>query len=106
MVIYPWLIKDASAPAQHAETLRRVMATCVSEFYVEYWHETVSGGTLNGEWLNQTATWTQSSSVWPKAIRVTVAVHDPSDVGSTQTSVAGSRYQGYALQEVFWIGDP
>jgi len=43
LVVYPWTVIEG-LPSQHAETLRRVMASCVSEFYVETFNPPAGGG--------------------------------------------------------------
>jgi len=118
----PWLTARATTVGANPDSLNRVMACCVSEFYVEaftpildmgttYWHGDddaartyrwsdvyESGGTAleypTGEKIE----------TWPMAIRVTVAVHDPGDAG--EIPEGADRYQGFALQETFWLGDP
>ncbi|MBE3099981.1 MAG: hypothetical protein IMZ44_22915 [Planctomycetes bacterium] len=101
-----WPFTSAGLPQQYAWTLRRVAASCASEFLVEVL-ETTTSGVVN--WKRQAMTikpgaGSAVSSICPRAIRVTIAVHDPSDI----KPVVGpsGRYEGYALQEVFWIGDP
>ena len=76
-------------------SMRRVMTTCTSEFFVEYWDNASS------EWKNETKTFNPGDKDWPRALRVTLAVHDPDERGPLPT---GGRYEGYALQETFWIG--
>jgi hypothetical protein len=46
---------------------------------------------------------TRPLTTWPRAIRVTVAIHDPSD---SKPLKPGKRAEGYAFQETFWLGDP
>jgi type II secretory pathway pseudopilin PulG len=77
-------------------TVRRVMTTGTSEFSVEY-----GDGT---NWQHNTKTFKPGDSDWPKAIRVTLAVHDPDDRGPLPAGK--NRYEGYALQETFWLGNP
>jgi type II secretory pathway pseudopilin PulG len=110
-VVDPWVAGLAfpSSP----ETLRRVMVTCASEFYVEYWEETWASNRWDGQWRNRpeggaAALWTYESPVWPKALRITAVVHDPGDIGPAELDSSGNpkRHRGYALQEVFWLGDP
>jgi len=119
LCVEPWVPQQA--PSSADPSLNRVMACCVSEFYVEaltpvstggdYWHgdedaartyrwsdSFVSGGEplkyLTGEKIE----------TWPPAIRVTVAIHDP---GETSDIPEGQkRFRGYAMQETFWLGDP
>ena len=127
LVVYPWTATEG-LPSQHPETLKRVMASCVSEFYVEVF-DSEAGGTANPGGSNQgpgTPTkyfkslagnyawsWnpggTEPFKPWPRAIRVTVAVHDPADSGPPQRYGDGITlrpFRGFALQEVFWLGDP
>jgi hypothetical protein len=90
---------------------RRVAASCASEFLVEALDISTTG---TPNWpLPRTTAWTTNPIVsgdtatspeCPRAIRVTVAIHDPSDK-KPSTGPSG-RYEGYALQEVFWISDP
>ena len=79
-------------------SVRRVMTTCTSGFFVEYWD--------GSNWQHPppeepNKTFNPGDSDWPRAIRVTLTVHDPDDRGPLP---ADGRYKGYALQEVFWIG--
>ncbi|HUU82795.1 MAG TPA: hypothetical protein VM243_04745 [Phycisphaerae bacterium] len=101
-----WPVKSASGTPDHPQSLQRVMACRVSEFYVEY----LAYDTTKGDY-----DWQRQSGVLdcrpgnpvgcPRAIRVTIAIHDPDDRSPTPLA-AGTRYRGYAMQEVFWIGDP
>jgi len=92
-------------------SLNRVMACCVSEFYVEVFDHTKKGAEVN-YWLDvdKTFRWstqfdsTDDIKTWPQAIRVTVAVHDPGDRASLPATQ--NRYRGVVMQEVFWFGDP
>ncbi len=119
MVVYPWS-DGRGVTGPESVTLRRVMATCASEFFVEYWKdwvtdegwdETSPGG---GQWVSterddlplaeiEELFDTEETGVWPKAIRVTIAVHDPKDLSPAES---GERFRGYVLQEVFYLGDP
>ena len=92
--VWPWT--SATKTSTYPASLKRVMATCASEFFVEYWD--------GSNWVNGTRTWPLRSDGWPQGIRVTVAVHPPEDTGPLPADQ--DRYYGYALQEVFWIGDP
>lgn len=106
--VSPWL--EGQGLPDEPETLRRALATCAGEFFVEYWDEK-SGG--DGEWKSETRDWSAGSPDWPKAIRVTASVYDPEDTSRPEVTrsssgqiVAEQRHRGYALQEVYWIGDP
>jgi len=119
LMVEPWLKGDT--PPNPAESLNRVMACCVSEFYVEVFDPSDYGGAASAsgdlfesapEGMPYKYTWSDlptsasSTSVdgWPKAIRVTVAVHD-----SDETSLLPldqKRFRGFAMQEVIWFGDP
>ncbi|MCX5685071.1 MAG: hypothetical protein NT049_15510 [Planctomycetota bacterium] len=88
--------------------LRRVAACCLSEFLVETLEVTTLTPPL--QWTRRS--WTVKPIAFggstdkqaPLAIRVTIAIHDPSDKKpSTGTS---GRFEGYALQETFWVSDP
>jgi hypothetical protein len=90
---------------------RRVAACCASEFLVEPLNTDVTTGAPSWplprtEWaaypVNVVGTTTYSEC--PRAIRVTVAIHDPSD--KKPSTGSSGRYEGYALQEIFWISDP
>jgi len=89
--VWPFLPGDTGTPDA---SIRRVMTTCTSEFFVEYWDGTT--------WKNETKTFSPGSER-PRAVRVTLAVHDPDERGPLP---AGGRYEGYALQEAFWLGNP
>ena len=94
--VWPFLPGD-TWNAGTGPSLRRVMATGASEFFVEYWDDSTS------TWKNATKTWNPGSA-WPKGLRVTVAVHDPTDRGPA--TGANVRHTGYVFQEVFCIGAP
>jgi type II secretory pathway pseudopilin PulG len=88
--------------SQNPSSLRRVAGSCTSEFFVEYlaWD-----GKSDYTWNHlpvdiKPGTHTKG----PRAIRVTVAIHDPDDRKPLTAGV--NRFQGYALQEVYWIRDP
>jgi type II secretory pathway pseudopilin PulG len=111
VTVDPW-VPGLTYPTSF-DTLRRVMVTGASEFCVEYLEETWSSNRWEGTWRNATTTWTSDSPVWPRAIRVTAVVHDPTEKGPAEdildsggAVVGKKRHQGYALQEVFWVGDP
>jgi len=108
--VWPWT--HAAGASEKSWSLRRIMASCVSEFYVEYFDLD------KAQWSRGTVVFNPYKVMgnavgdidFPKfkptritAIRVTAAVHDPSD---RKPLPAGSRARGYALQEVFWIADP
>ena len=101
-----WPVTSSGAPQDYAWSLRRVGASCASEFSVEVLDATTT--TVNWSRRNNMVIKPGAGSsiynICPRAIRVTIAVHDPSDI----KPVVGrsGRYEGYALQEVFWIGDP
>lgn len=99
-----WPVTSSGAPQQHAWTLRRVGASCASEFLVEVLDTTTSSVAWSRKEMTIKPGAPAASNICPRAIRVTIAVHDPSDI----KPVVGrsGRYEGYALQEVFWIGDP
>jgi len=114
--VNPWLREQGAMAGGNADSLSRVMACCVSEFFVETFDPTASG--QNPEyWKGGTAAgWTYRWSwsgrdtdaepieTWPPAIRVTVAIHDP---GTADKLPDGQdRFRGYVLQETFWLGDP
>ncbi len=96
---------------QDINSLNRVMASCVSEFYVEVFDPGKTGSKTN-YWpeVDKTYRWStefenaDTIKTWPQAIRVTVAVHDPGD----RARLPGdrNRYRGVVMQEVFWVGDP
>jgi len=92
--VVPFLVGGGASPDQ---SIRRVMATGASEFYVEYWDDASS------VWKNATKEWL-TGKAWPKGLRVTVAVHDPTERGPTTSS--NSRYEGYVFQEVYYLGAP
>ncbi|HUU93298.1 MAG TPA: hypothetical protein VM238_19055 [Phycisphaerae bacterium] len=125
--VYPWTAIEGLP--QHPETLKRVMASCVSEFYVETFNPPAGGGGGIAEgsagggaatnyfqniagtytWRGATGVSTLNTHTWPQAIRVTIAVHDPGDATPYQqysNSATVKPFQGFVLQEVFWLGDP
>ena len=127
VTVWPWK-PDDSSPTTNLPSLRHVLASCVSEFYVEifnpdgddgYPFTTGLGDARNWRMrpvgqpgLNTTETYRRSLSsatasprltTWPRGIRVTVAIHDPSD---SKPLKPGKRAEGYAFQETFWLGDP
>ena len=109
--------------------LNRVMSCCTSEFFVE-WFDPGTPTTPIDNWFGAVS-WTGVGSsitlastdtnktygkidpctagagqklTWPRAVRVTMAIHDPADRTPLQSNV--NRYRGYAMQGVFWIKDP
>lgn len=127
LIVHPWTAIEG-LPSQHAETLKRVMASCVSEFYVETFNPPAGGGggiapggggatTDYFQDIAGTYTWrgatgaTLHTHTWPRAIRVTIAVHDPGDASPPERYPAPhdntvKPFRGFVLQEVFWLGDP
>jgi len=118
VVVHPWIATENLPPDQW-RTLKRVMASCVSEFHVEVFDPNAdTTGTLTGYFntpenqYRYTWSWRPNANdtitTWPRAIRVTVAVHDPADTDLPQTDRTGAvkRFRGFALQEVFWLTDP
>ena len=99
-----WPVTAATGTSAHPQSLQRVMACRVSEFYVEYLaYDAATGDYV---WKNDARDCRPGNNVGcPRAIRVTIAIHDPDDRSPTPLA-AGTRYRGYAMQEVFWIGDP
>lgn len=92
--------------------LRRVAACCISEFMVETFEDVASGSTTTPQWTRRA--WTvvpigpnssaSADKLGPGAIRVTIAIHDPAD--RKPSTGASGRYEGFALQEIFWFSDP
>jgi len=74
------------------------MTTGTSEFLVEYWDNAKS------DWATRESKTFSPGSERPRALRVTLAVHDPDDRSPLPAGQA--RYRGYVLQEVFWLGNP
>jgi type II secretory pathway pseudopilin PulG len=131
VTVWPWKPDDASSDSTTLPSLRQVLASCVSEFCVEIfnpdgdndypfpprsqtdarnWKMGPAG--LPGLTFTETYRWAapltdpmkpRPLSAWPRAIRVTVAIHDPSD---SKPLKPGKRTEGYAFQETFWLGDP
>jgi hypothetical protein len=116
-----WPVLSSTGSSTKPESLRRVMASCISEFFVE-WLDTGPPGTGTGAlpvWRatdtdvrpRTSPTGTTATNLCPRAVRVTVAIHDPGDrlppppvVDSTNPPWP-RRFTGYALQEVFWLQD-
>jgi hypothetical protein len=113
LTVYPLTSADGYPVSANAPSLRTVLASRCSEFYVEYMvfnTNAANGPTNDYIWIhgdqyiaasNQTAVGSRNPV---RAIRVTVAIHDPDDRAPVPS--ANGRYRGYALQEVFWLGDP
>ena len=101
--VIPFLPATGASPDA---SVRRVMTTGTSEFFVEYWNGTDFIPPASGT----TKTFNPGASDWPLAIRVTLAVHDPDERGPPPppppSNPSDNRYRGYALQEVFYIGGP
>jgi len=93
--VVPFLPGDTGTPNA---SVRRVMTTGTSEFFVEY----LDGSGWQKPAPGETKIFNPGDSDWPRAIRVTLAVHDPDDRGPLPSGQ--TRFQGYALQETFWIG--
>ena len=83
------------------------MASCTSEFLVDMWLADLNSSA--GGWYRLGSTFMPYSTTgananrWPLALRVTVVVHDPTATGTLPED--RKRFQGYALQEVFYLGD-
>ena len=97
----------ANATSDTTWQLRRVAACCVSEFLVETLEIPTSSTfqfTRRAWTVKPMAIGATTDRQAPLAIRVTIAIHDPSDrKPSTGTS---GRFEGYTLQETFWVSDP
>jgi type II secretory pathway pseudopilin PulG len=97
--------------------VRRVATSCTSEFLIETL-DTPDTGPGSATWSPRSVAGVMKeytvtpiafgmagiNKACPQAIRVTVAIHDPSD--KKPSTGPSSRYEGFALQEVFWISDP
>jgi len=81
-------------------SLARAMATCATEFLVECWKEDTTTP-ANSTWDKSQFTDTLN---WPKAIRVTAVVTNPDTLEPLPSGQ--KRFQGYGMQEVYWLGDP
>ncbi len=108
LVVWPWtsLTGDSLQP----NSLKRVMASCVSEFYVESFDPkaTIDVNYFRSfpgdfRWSTDFRAPGRVLKSWPRAIRVTIAAHDP---GDTLPAKTGELLRGYAMQEIFWISDP
>ena len=101
--------KGWNTSAAEVWQVRRVAASCTSEFMIEAFKIPTTGSPT---WDRSKAwtvvpisdTTTSTDRECPRAIRVTVAAHDPND--KKPRTGPSMRYEGYALQEVFWISDP
>ena len=99
------VVQGSDASSANPWTLRRVLTCCTSEFLVEYLDTSVSPPIWTGG-DRKVRLWDTSDlsrKPYPRAIRVTIAIHSPDDQGG-ETGPSG-RYEGYAIQEVFFIGD-
>jgi hypothetical protein len=101
--------KGWNTAAAEVWQVRRVAASCTSEFLVETLEMPLTG--VLPTWTRRpwtvvpiSGTTTSTDRECPRAIRVTVAAHDPND--KTPRTGPSMRYEGYALQEIFWISDP
>jgi len=118
--VWPW--KDTQSTTG-LRSLRNVVASCVSEFYVETyrpagdpvnaiasnWRMAPTSGTQTYRWSGRgtgLAGAVTSATTWPRAIRVTVAIHDPFDNKPLRTGPGAKRAEGYVFQETFLITDP
>jgi len=104
--VWPWRVGETTS---NTPSLRRVVSSCVSEFYVEVFNPRGDDAATDALQWKMAATrtpvthrWRQQAS-WPRAIRVTVAFHDPADRKPIRSA---ARAQGYAFQEIFWLTDP
>jgi type II secretory pathway pseudopilin PulG len=120
MSIDPWITQTGKAKVPDA--LRQVLASCVSEFCIEVYDPGGDNGIGYGNSINAFTVPTAALSyygsmsafpssgiansnikTWPRAIRVTIAIHDP---GDSKTVAAGTRFEGFTFQEIFWLTDP
>jgi len=105
--VWPWT--NFAGASEKPWSLHRVMASCASEFYVEYFDADKDQWSRGEVVFNPSKVWgkavgdTVFKPIRVTAIRITAAVHDPSDRSPLPTT---DRAKGYALQEVFWISDP
>ena len=99
-----WPVTAAKGTSDQPQSLQRVMACRVSEFYVEYLlYDTATGDYVwNGKDPRDCRSGNNVGC--PRAIRVTITIHDPDDRKALPSG--DQRFRGYAMQEVFWIGDP
>ena len=111
LTVWPVTSTDGYPSATNAPSLREVLASRCSEFYVEYLVFDKTQTPPDYVWKHDVrdiyagATTAAANGVFPRAIRVTTAIHDPDDRGPL-SSATPPRFRGYAMQEVFWIGDP
>ena len=103
-----WPVTAAYGTSDQPPSLQRVMACGVSEFYVEYLVFSGKPSDFPDDYA-----WKSAPNRFccpglnrgcPLAIRVTIAIHAPDDRKPLPSGE--SRFRGYAMQEVFWIGDP
>jgi len=100
-----WPVTAASGKSDQPPSLQRVMACRASEFYVEYLAYDTTATPPDYAWKSADRDLRPGNNVGcPRAIRVTIAIHDPSDRKAKPST--DLRFRGYAMQEVFWIGDP
>jgi prepilin-type N-terminal cleavage/methylation domain-containing protein len=135
VVVWPW--RTLTGTSDQPASLRRVIASCVSQFFVDVYNPLgttdkteprIGGGGFNYARMDAiTGTYRWGSLFpaktddgtavegdklrsWPRAIRVTVAVHDPVDdrpLPPPDPADKGFRGpRGYCFQEAFWISDP
>jgi type II secretory pathway pseudopilin PulG len=108
LAVWP-MIGVGTTASTNPQSLQRVAASCDSEFLVEYlaWIKDPSptGSAYNYYWVRANQDYKNTPRAnFPRAIRITLAIHDPDDHAPLTGTM--KRYQGYALQEVFWLGDP
>lgn len=133
LVVWPW--SSLTSECDYPSALRRVMACCISDFHVEYYdiakdsadadltqgtgfssryamnafRKTYSDSNLDCTWSEVKFTGTSTAGslrTWPRAIRVTVAAHDPGDNAPLTGPAGTTRFRGFAMQETFLITDP
>jgi prepilin-type N-terminal cleavage/methylation domain-containing protein len=108
---YVWPLYSTAVVADlstNSPSLRRVAGSCTSEFFVEY---LVWDGNKDYVWKHGTTVDIKPGAHTfaggcPRAIRVTLAIHDPDDRKPLAATPGAKRFQGFALQEVYWIRDP
>ncbi len=89
VVVYPWT--KAGGVSAMPETLRRIMATAITDFHVESFDgENFSHGFSAESYTDGT---------WPRALRITATVRDPDADRDDEEA-------RFSLQEVILIGDP
>ena len=97
--VTPFLPGDTGTPDA---SVRRIMTTGTSEFSVEYW-DNDENNKDKWDWKREAKQFSPGSER-PRAIRVTLAVHNTGDRGPLPAGQ--KRFKGYALQESFWLGNP